>query len=38
MTISIPEVAALSERIINEVERAIVGKRAPLEKIMAALL
>jgi len=38
MTISIPEVATLSERIINEVERAIVGKRAPLEKIMAAFL
>lgn len=34
----IKEVAALSSRVIQEVERAVVGKRAELEKIMAAIL
>jgi MoxR-like ATPase len=32
------EVAALSSRILQEVERAIVGKRAVLEEMMAAIL
>ena len=38
MTISILQVAAKSQQIIQEVERAIVGKRAVLEKLMAAVL
>ncbi len=38
MTISVPEVAARGSRILNEVERAIVGKRRLLEKILAAIL
>jgi MoxR-like ATPase len=38
MTLSLAEVAALSEKVIAEVERAIVGKRPQLEKIMAACL
>ena len=36
MTISIPQVAAKSRQVVQEVERAIVGKRPLLEKIMAA--
>jgi MoxR-like ATPase len=38
MTIPVSEVAELSNRVIEEVERAIVGKRDVLEKIMTALL
>jgi MoxR-like ATPase len=38
MTISIRQVAAKSEQVIHEVERAIVGKRVLLEKLMAAAL
>jgi len=38
MTIPVAEVAELSNRIIQEVEQAIVGKREVLEKIMAAIL
>jgi len=38
MTLTISEVASLSRRIIAEVEKAVVGKRAILEKIMAAVL
>jgi MoxR-like ATPase len=38
MTIGIPEVAARGNRILNEVERAIVGKRQLLKKILAAIL
>lgn len=38
MTISIRQVAAKSEQVIHEVERAIVGKRPLLEKLMAAAL
>jgi MoxR-like ATPase len=38
MTISIRQVTAKSEQIVQEVERAIVGKRALLEKLMAAAL
>ncbi len=38
MTISIRQVAAKSEQVIHEVERAIVGKRQVLEKLMAAAL
>jgi MoxR-like ATPase len=38
LTITSTEVAALSNRVIQEVERAIVGKKALLEKIMAAVL
>ena len=38
MTPEITEVAALSQAIIQEVEKAVVGKRATLEKIMAAFL
>lgn len=34
----IAQVAALTDRVIREVERAIVGKRALLKKIMAAVL
>lgn len=32
------EVAKISDRIVTEIERAIVGKRALLERIMAAIL
>lgn len=38
MTISIPEVAARGTRILDEVERAIVGKRQLLCKILASVL
>ena len=38
MTIPVAEVAELSNRVIQEVERAIVGKRDVLEKIMTAIL
>lgn len=38
MSITVSEVAELSNRVIQEVERAIVGKRDVLEKIMAAVL
>jgi MoxR-like ATPase len=38
MASRIAEVTDLSNRVIDEVERAIVGKRAVLEKIMAAIL
>lgn len=38
MTISVTGVAALGSRVIEEVERAIVGKRALLEEIMTAIL
>jgi MoxR-like ATPase len=38
MTLEIAEVAALSRSIIQEVEKAVIGKRAALEKIMAAFL
>ncbi len=38
MTVSIRQVAAKSEQVIREVERAIVGKRPLLEKLMAAAL
>jgi MoxR-like ATPase len=38
MTINVTETADLSQRVIREVEGAIVGKRALLETIMAAVL
>jgi MoxR-like ATPase len=38
MTMEIKQVATLSQRIIEEVERAVVGKRNELEKVMTALL
>jgi MoxR-like ATPase len=38
MTIPVTDVAALSDRVIQEVEKAIVGKRDVLEKIMTAIL
>ena len=38
MTLDIAQVAELSERVLIEVERAIVGKREVLEQIMAAVL
>lgn len=38
MTVGIPEVAALGRRVLQEVERAVVGKRALLEQILAAAL
>jgi MoxR-like ATPase len=38
MTIPVTEVAELTNRVITEVERAIVGKRDVLMKIMAAIL
>lgn len=34
----ITEVASLSSQVIQEVERAVVGKRSELEKIMTAIL
>jgi MoxR-like ATPase len=38
MATEITEVASLSQAVIQEVEKAVVGKRAALEKIMAAFL
>jgi len=38
MTIDIPETAKLCAQIIDEIERAVVGKRATLEMIMASAL
>lgn len=38
MSIPVNQVAELTNRIIHEVERTIVGKREVLEKIMAAIL
>ncbi len=38
MTIDIPETAKLCAQIIEEIERAVVGKRATLEMIMASAL
>lgn len=38
MSIPVNQVAELSNRVIDEVERAIVGKREVLQKIMAAIL
>ena len=38
MTIEIADVAALTEAVIREVERAVVGKQDVLKKIMAAFL
>jgi MoxR-like ATPase len=38
VTVEIHQVAGLCGRIIDEVERAVVGKRPALEKIMAAIL
>jgi MoxR-like ATPase len=38
VTIGIPEVSEISQQVIAEVERAIVGKNALLRKIMAACL
>ncbi len=38
MTNPVAEVAELSSRVITEVERAVVGKREVLEKIMTAIL
>jgi MoxR-like ATPase len=37
-TIAVEQVATLAERVIAQVERAIVGKRSALEMIMAAFL
>jgi MoxR-like ATPase len=37
-TMDVTEVAALGDRVIGEVERAIVGKRLLLEQIMSAVL
>jgi len=38
MNLNVAEVATVGERVIQEVEKAVVGKRALLEKIMAAVL
>jgi len=38
MTIEIVQVSTLTDRVIGEVERAIVGKRSLLQNIMAAVL
>jgi MoxR-like ATPase len=38
MTLRIGEAAVLTKQVIDEVERAVVGKREVLEKIMAAFL
>lgn len=38
MPVEIAQVSVLAERVIGEVERAVVGKRSLLEEIMAAIL
>jgi MoxR-like ATPase len=38
MTVELAEVRVLSERIVSEVEQAVVGKHALLKKIMATIL
>lgn len=38
MTIEIPQVAAWCRQVLDEIERAVVGKRPVLEKILAAAL
>jgi MoxR-like ATPase len=38
MTTKIADVAALSQAVIQEVEKAVIGKRTALDKIMAAFL
>jgi MoxR-like ATPase len=38
MTVELADVATLGNRVIQEVEQAIIGKRAVLEKMMAAIL
>ena len=38
MTVEINQVAEMTTRVINEVERAVVGKELVLKKIMAAIL
>jgi len=38
MTIRIPEVSSLGKQVIDEVEKAVVGKRSLLEMIMASVL
>jgi MoxR-like ATPase len=38
MTIEIAQVSVLTDRVIRQIERAVVGKRELLEKIMAAIL
>lgn len=38
MTMTIAEVASLSNAVIKEVERAVIGKRTVLETIQAAFL
>lgn len=38
MNLNVAEVATFGERVVQEVEKAVVGKRALLEKIMAAML
>ncbi len=38
MTMEINKVASLSNKVIQEVERAVIGKRVELEKIMTAIL
>ena len=38
MTVEIAQVSTLTDRVIGEVERAIVGKQSLLEKVMAAIL
>ena len=38
MTVEIAQVSTLTDRVIGEVERAVVGKQSLLEKVMAAIL
>jgi MoxR-like ATPase len=38
LSITLTDVATISNRVIQEVEQAVVGKRAVLEKILAAIL
>ncbi len=38
MTLTLPDVATISQHVIHEVERAIVGKPVVLQRIMAAVL
>lgn len=38
MTVTIARLSILTNKVIGEVERAVVGKRPLLEKIMAAIL
>lgn len=38
MTVTLPEVATLTDQVIGEIEKAVVGKQEVLRMIMAACL